>query len=210
MAKYICSICGYVHDDGKDGLFSELPDEWVCPLCKADKSVFTKESSAEQVPEVSLEVVHEDKELTSLEVSILCSNLARGCEKQYLPQEAALFTQLADYFKSVAPKAEDASTEQLLSLVKHDLEVGFPQANAVTKAAADRGAMRALTWSIKVTLILSSLLERYQKLGDAMLENTGVYVCTICGFVYIGDNLPDLCPICKVPNDRFEEMMGGR
>lgn len=41
-----------------------------------------------------------------------------------------------------------------------------------------------------------------------MLENTGVWVCTVCGFVYIGDKAPDLCPVCKVPNWKFEKMEG--
>ena len=42
-----------------------------------------------------------------------------------------------------------------------------------------------------------------------MLENTGVYVCTICGFIYIGDKLPDVCPVCKVPNWNLKRLKGG-
>lgn len=41
-----------------------------------------------------------------------------------------------------------------------------------------------------------------------MLTNTGVYVCTICGFIFIGNKLPTVCPICKVPNYKFEEIGG--
>ncbi|HAA38123.1 MAG TPA: rubredoxin, partial [Firmicutes bacterium] len=66
----------------------------------------------------------------------------------------------------------------------------------------------ALTWSEKVTRILKSLLHRYQKEGDALLENTGVYVCTICGFIYIGDELPEVCPVCKVATWKFEKVEG--
>ncbi|MEG1753613.1 MAG: rubredoxin, partial [Christensenella sp.] len=29
---------------------------------------------------------------------------------------------------------------------------------------------------------------------------TSVYVCDICGFIYVGDALPQICPVCKVPN----------
>ena len=54
--------------------------------------------------------------------------------------------------------------------------------------------------------ILKSLLARYAQEGDAMLTNTGVYVCTICGFVYIGDELPAVCPVCKVPSWKFQKM----
>ena len=52
MAKYKCTVCGYVYDpelgdpDGsiKPGTpFEEIPDDWVCPVCEADKSAFEKE-----------------------------------------------------------------------------------------------------------------------------------------------------------------------
>ncbi len=51
MAKYECSVCGYVYEpelgDPDSGitpgtLFESLPDDWVCPLCGASKSEFEK------------------------------------------------------------------------------------------------------------------------------------------------------------------------
>jgi hypothetical protein len=47
-----------------------------------------------------------------MEISALCTNLARCCEKQYKPEEAALFNELADYFKSVSAPSEDPNFEQ--------------------------------------------------------------------------------------------------
>ena len=39
--KYICKLCGYIYDKEKeDKKFADLPDEWVCPLCGAEKSDF--------------------------------------------------------------------------------------------------------------------------------------------------------------------------
>ncbi len=52
MERYVCKICGYIYDpaegDPENGvapgtLFSELPDDWVCPPCGAPKSEFEKE-----------------------------------------------------------------------------------------------------------------------------------------------------------------------
>ena len=49
MKKYVCSICGYVYDEAKgdpdNGIapgtkWEDLPDDFVCPLCGADKDVF--------------------------------------------------------------------------------------------------------------------------------------------------------------------------
>ncbi|HUU03814.1 MAG TPA: rubredoxin [Myxococcota bacterium] len=51
MEKYTCSVCGYVYDPAKgdpdNGVgpgteFEDLPDEWVCPVCGADKNLFEK------------------------------------------------------------------------------------------------------------------------------------------------------------------------
>lgn len=38
--KYVCSVCGYVYDG--DIPFEELPEDYVCPICKQPKSVFEK------------------------------------------------------------------------------------------------------------------------------------------------------------------------
>ena len=49
MESYICTICQYVYDPGTgdpdNGIapgtpFSQLPDNWVCPVCGASKDLF--------------------------------------------------------------------------------------------------------------------------------------------------------------------------
>ncbi len=41
MAKYRCTVCNWVYDEAKEGKkFSDLPAEWVCPICGAPKSAF--------------------------------------------------------------------------------------------------------------------------------------------------------------------------
>jgi rubredoxin len=53
MQRYVCEICGYVYDpevgDPDGGIdpgtaFDDLPDDWLCPECGADKSAFYPES----------------------------------------------------------------------------------------------------------------------------------------------------------------------
>jgi flavin reductase (DIM6/NTAB) family NADH-FMN oxidoreductase RutF/rubredoxin len=50
-AKYKCQVCGWIYDpaqgDPDSGVkpgtaFEDLPDSWVCPVCGAEKSQFTK------------------------------------------------------------------------------------------------------------------------------------------------------------------------
>jgi rubredoxin len=47
--RYICSNCGYIYDpekgDAAGGIpegtpFENIPDDWTCPICYKDKSVF--------------------------------------------------------------------------------------------------------------------------------------------------------------------------
>jgi rubredoxin/cytochrome c5 len=41
MARYQCSVCGYVYDEDREGLaWAALPDSWTCPICGTAKSNF--------------------------------------------------------------------------------------------------------------------------------------------------------------------------
>jgi pyruvate oxidase len=41
MAKYRCTVCNYVYDEAKEAQkFSELPEDYRCPVCNSLKSVF--------------------------------------------------------------------------------------------------------------------------------------------------------------------------
>lgn len=51
MAKYECTVCGYIYDeaagDPENGVkvgtkWTALPDDWVCPVCGATKEQFEK------------------------------------------------------------------------------------------------------------------------------------------------------------------------
>ena len=49
MKKYECTACGYIYDpetgDPDNGIepgtaFEDLPEDWTCPICGADKESF--------------------------------------------------------------------------------------------------------------------------------------------------------------------------
>ena len=208
--KYVCQICGYVYDDAKEKVpFAELPDDWKCPLCGAAKSDFKPEANGDEKKVVTaIEPMEADLEkLSAGQLAALCSNLARGCEKQYKQEEADLFKQLADYFTAVVPAVNDASVEKLAKELQTDAD-NYAAVRATADANADRGAARVCVWGEKVTRMLSSLVNRYLNEGEAMLKDTNIWVCTACGFVYIGDTPPELCPVCKVPDWKFEKIEG--
>ena len=52
MDKYVCDVCGYVYDpadgDPENGVpagtpWEKVPADWVCPICGASKSEFSKQ-----------------------------------------------------------------------------------------------------------------------------------------------------------------------
>lgn len=214
--RYVCSVCGYVYDEAREGVpFSELPSSWKCPVCKAAKTAFVPEQNGKEAPKaaaasaVSAAVLSEDlQELSLGALAALCSNLARGCEKQYKEEEAALFRQLADYFTAAAPAVPQPDVSRLADMIQADLQEGHPAVRSAAQACGDRGTLRVCTWGEKVTNMLNSLLQQYQEEGEAFLQGTSIWVCTVCGFVYVGDRPPELCPVCKVPAWKFEEIEG--
>ncbi|MDD5591493.1 MAG: thiamine pyrophosphate-binding protein, partial [Dehalococcoidales bacterium] len=52
MKKFRCTVCNYIYDEAKEGRkFSELPDNWRCPVCNAPKAAFvplTEESGGKR------------------------------------------------------------------------------------------------------------------------------------------------------------------
>ena len=36
------------------------------------------------------------------------------------------------------------------------------------------------------------------------------FVCTVCGYIHEGETAPEVCPVCKVGAEKFEEMAGER
>ena len=202
MKEYVCTVCGYVHK-------GELPKDFRCPVCGAGAGAFrevVKAGAVKPTRVVKKPARETESELSAIEMSIICSNLARGCEKQYMFDAMEKFNELAEFFRKAAKPVKGVkNAEALAAVIGKDIDEGYPYANAEAKSAGDRGAMRSLVWSEKVTRMLASLLARYAKEGDKMLENTGVYVCSVCGFVYVGDSAPALCPVCKVPAWKFEK-----
>ena len=209
--KYVCSICGYVYDEAKEATpFGQLSDSWVCPLCGAPKSAFVPESTQPSAPTArkSVSIDPDAQRLSPGAMAALFSNLARGCEKQYKPKEQALFMEIADYFAAAAPEVTEADEKLIARIVETDLAQRYPDLTAAAVQAQDRGTQRICVWGEKVTRMVQSLLSRYEKEGEAFLEGNDIWVCTVCGFIYVGKSVPALCPVCKVPDWKFEKIEG--
>lgn len=212
MKKYRCVICGYIYDDAKEKIkFEDLPEDWTCPLCGSPKSAFEeiKEEDNKVPQEVKPEEEKEDEDedlrnLSDEEIAYICSNLARACEKQYLEEEEELFKVLANHYEGKV-KEKEGSLKDIKERVEKDIE----KLNHVMQVATtekDRGAKRVLTWATKTTNMMKVILDNYEKKGLDYIKDVKIWVCDICGFIYIGDTPPKVCPICKVPSMKILEV----
>lgn len=214
MKKYKCQICGYIYDDAKEEIkFADLPDDWKCPWCGAPKSMFEEiiedngdvfQKKEDEKETMEIEESDDLRQLSNSEIAYICSNLAKSCEKQYLEEEQNLFQQLSDYYEKYVD-AKDGTLDDLLKLVNKDIEE-FNEAMNIANKLDDRGAKRIITWANKSTNIVKAILTNYKEKGMDYIKNTKIWVCDICGFVYIGDESPQICPVCKVPSLKIMEV----
>lgn len=207
MKEYKCLVCGFVYSEEsghpESGLqkgtkWEEVPSSWVCPLCGAPKEEFAlvgEEKENKKPVKIEFE---KDETLKSAELSVIFSNIAKGFEKQYKMEEAGYAKELSDYYEKRISTSEK-SLSDIISLINEELKNKYPMAVSISSDNKDRGALRALAWGEKVTRMLKSILTRYEKEGESMLEGVGIHVCDICGYIYIGNEVPDICPVCKVP-----------
>ncbi len=222
--KYICSMCGYIYDetaqnvnvgDTQDTKQEHISRHKVCPRCKESTMKFypqqfdlnaqenTNDLNQAYVAVENVEAHENMHKMSFAELSALCSNLAKSCERQYLFEEAQLFSTLADYYKSNTLPQPDGSVDKLLDLMEWDLAENYVNADNAAQIANDRGSKRILRWSKNVTRISDAILSRYKFQGEEFLKNSSVYICEICGYIYIGDTLPPVCPVCRVANFRI-------
>lgn len=86
MKKYRCMICGDIYDEAKENVkFSELPDDWVCPLCGVPKSMFelvedTKEKVEQKKPSNAVKISKDNVAIKRiLEKCINCGMCTHTC-----------------------------------------------------------------------------------------------------------------------------------
>ena len=134
-------------------------------------------------------------------LSAVFSNLAKASEKQQFYEDAERYGKLAGLLAGDADR--DGTMESLRSEIARDIEDGYPALQAAGGEAGDRGVLRAVKWGEKVTTSQRALVDRFATKGEELLEGRKLFVCEACGFIYLGDDPPEICPVCKAPSTRF-------
>ncbi|MCF7941758.1 MAG: rubredoxin [Spirochaetia bacterium] len=137
-------------------------------------------------------------------LSAVFSNLTKAAALQQNEEISSLFDQLAQHYTH--DTADAGGFDTLQKLIGEDLRSTYASLAAAAGEKHERGPLRALTWGEKVTKIQKSLISRYERTGESLLEDTEVFICEACGFISIGKAKPKLCPICKAPESRFSQV----
>ncbi len=222
---YVCKICGYVYEG------DELPEDFVCPICKHPASDF------EKLPdELPANTTKQQKEETKMELkgSKTAENLAYAfagesqarnkydyfasqAKKDGYEQIAAIFQETALnekehaklWFKHLGGIGKTA--ENLLAAAAGEHEEWTEMYRKFAEEARAEGFEAIAKQFEGVAAIEKHHEERYRKLleniekgevWDKIGENR--WQCRNCGHIYVGEKAPEVCPVCCHPKAYFQ------
>lgn len=214
MAKYRCTVCGYIHE-------GELSSDFKCPRCGQPASKFV--------------LIEEDKKTTNkyagtkTEKNLLSAFAGESQARNKYTYFASVaqregFEYLADIFLKTARNEQEHArvwfeelghlgntaenleqaaqgenyewTDMYERFAKDAEEEGFPdladrfrKVGAIEKAHEER--YRALLKEVQMQKF-------FEKSEEVMWE------CRVCGHIVIGKKPPEVCPVCKHSKSFFE------
>ena len=213
-----CTICGYEY------VGEELPEDFICPLCKHPASDFEKVIKQTEDKDMSNKYAGTKTEKNLWEAFAGESQarnkytyFASVAKKAGYEQIAALFLQTAEnekehaklWFKALgelgntaenllhAAEGENAEwTDMYERMAKEAEEEGFPELAAQFRGV---GAIEKLHEERYRALLKNvEAMEVFKKSGVTMWE------CRNCGHVVVGLEAPEVCPVCNHPQAYFE------
>ena len=213
-----CTICGYEY------VGEELPEDFICPLCKHPASDFEKVTKKMEENTMGNKYAGTKTEKNLWEAFAGESQarnkytyFASVAKKAGYEQIAALFLQTAEnekehaklWFKALgelgdtptnllhAAEGENAEwTDMYERMAKEAEEEGFTELAAQFRGV---GAIEKLHEERYRALLKNvEAMEVFKKSGVVMWE------CRNCGHVVVGLEAPEVCPVCNHPQAYFE------
>lgn len=210
MKKWVCSVCGYVHE-------GDTPPE-KCPICKQPAEKFNlvaekKTPYAGTQTEKNLETAFAGESQARNKYTYFAS----VAKKEGYEQMAALFLKTADnekehakmWFKELKGIGDTAANLAAAADGENyewtDLYDGF------AKTAEEEGFTELAAKFRMVAAIEKHHEERYRALlhnleTAQVFEKSEVKVweCRNCGHIVVGTKAPEVCPVCNHPKAYFE------
>ena len=216
MVKYRCTICGYIYE-------GELPEDFVCPLCKQPASVFEK--IEEEAPAESKNPYAGTKTEKNLMEAFAGESQARN-KYTYFANVASRegYDQLAEIFLKTARNEQEharvwfeelgnigTTAENLAAAAACEKYEWTDMYDRMAKEADEEGFHDLAERFRKVGAIEKAHEERYlallnnvemQKVFEKSEET--MWECRVCGHLVIGKKAPEVCPVCKYSQSFFE------
>ncbi len=145
--KFRCTVCGHVYDEEKEGVkFADLPETWVCPLCKQPKSKFEpmeEETGAltwasEHKVGIASDLSDELKEALRAEFAGECSEvgmylaMSRAAMREGYPEVGMYYRQAAFEEADHASRYAEMLGEVVSSSTKENLAARVAAENGAT------------------------------------------------------------------------------
>ena len=214
-----CRICGYEY------IGDELPEDFVCPLCKHPASDFEKIVESEAKKEMAGNKYAGTQTEKNLLEAFSGESQARNkytyfasvAKKEGYEQMAALFLKTADnekehakmWFKELAGIGD--TKENLAAAAEGENYEWTDMYEGFAKTAEEEGFPELAAKFRAVGEIEKHHEERYR----ALLKNietaqvfekseVKVWECRNCGHIVVGTKAPAVCPVCNHPQSYFE------
>ena len=213
-----CVICGYEY------VGEELPEDYICPLCKHPASDFEKVIKVKEDTKMANKYAGTKTEKNLWEAFAGESQarnkytyFASVAKKAGFEQIAALFLKTADnekehaklWFKALgelgdtptnllhAAEGENAEWTDMYERMARDAEEeGFTELAAQFRGVAAIEKMHEERY--RALLKNVEAMEVFKKSGVTIWE------CRNCGHVVVGTEAPEVCPVCNHPQAYFE------
>jgi rubrerythrin len=213
-----CSICGYEY------VGEELPDDFTCPICKHPASDFVKVTAAEPDAPATNKYAgtrtEKNLEAAFAGESMACNKYtyyASVAKKNGYEQIAALFLKTAENEKEHAKLwfrhlgGLGSTADNLLHAADGENYEWTDMYDRFAREADEEGFHELAEQFRGVAAIEKHHEERYRALlhnveAAEVFRKAGVSVweCRNCGHIVIGNEAPDVCPVCFYPQAYFE------
>ena len=213
-----CTICGYEY------VGEELPEDFVCPLCKHPASDFEKIIIKEEKT-MAINKYSGTQTEKNLQEAFAGESQARNkytyfasvAKKEGYEQMSALFLKTADnekehakmWFKELAGLGDTKSnladaaegenyewTDMYEGFAKTAEEEGFPELAAKFRAVGEIEKHHEERYR--------ALLKNIETAQVFEKSEVKVWECRNCGHIVVGTKAPEVCPVCNHPQSFFE------
>ena len=208
--KYVCKVCGYVHE-------GELPEDFICPKCKKDASYFVLVNERNKYAGTKTEKNLWTAFAGESQARNKYTYFARVAKKAGYEQIAELFLKTADnekehaklWFKALGELGDTA--ENLLHAAEGENYEWTDMYDKFAKEADAEGFHELAEQFRGVAAIEKTHEERYRALLNnveqkQVFEKAGVTVweCRNCGHIVVGKQAPNYCETCGYAQSFFE------